>query len=75
MSTYARELLRQRRILDKDLASWLQINTARISLILSGKDKEPSASETVKLESFFELPLATLLSPSPFEKETINDKN
>ena len=71
MSTYARELLRQRRILDKDLASWLRINTARVSLLLSGKDKNPSATEAEKLESFFMLPLETLLSP--FTKESIND--
>lgn len=61
MENYAKRLLQQRDIKQKDLARWLKINGARISLILSGKG-QPTASEKRKLEDFFGLPIEALLS-------------
>jgi len=57
--TYAKQLLRRWDIQQKDVARVLQINTARVSLVLSGKDTA-STSEARKLERFFGLPLSIL---------------
>jgi transcriptional regulator with XRE-family HTH domain len=59
--TYGKYLLRQKGVAQKDVAKWLQINPATLSLVLSGRE-DPSARVRERLETFFGLPLETIVS-------------